>query len=196
MSIWEIVLIGAALAMDATAVAITDGMKEPKMRPYKACAIAGAFSLFQAAMPLLGYGLGVLFTAFIGQFAPVVSFCILALLGGKMLFDCILELRAGRGAALHPRPKQIGLLEIGAQAVATSIDALAVGVTLRAAEGNGLPLTFDLCALTIGGVTFVLALAGVLFGRRAGALFAERSGILGGTVLLLIGVKILLEGVL
>ncbi|MGN1077671.1 MAG: manganese efflux pump MntP family protein [Candidatus Gallimonas sp.] len=195
MTVWEIILIGAALAMDAVAVGMTDGMTEPRMPFSKVVAIAGAFALFQFLMPVLGYCFGSVFASVVRKIAPWLSFAILLFLGGKMILDCAKELTERKKFALRGRVKELTAAGLFAQAVATSIDALAVGVTLLAAETTrGLPFSADLCALVIGGVTFALSFAAVLLGRRAGNFFAEKAEILGGAILVLIGVKILLEG--
>ena len=91
MAIWEVMLIGVALSMDAFAVGMTDGMTEPKMRVWKILFIALLFGLFQFLMPVLGYYFGSIFTSLVEGIAPWLSFAILAFLGGKMVFDFFLE---------------------------------------------------------------------------------------------------------
>ena len=205
MSILEILLIGAALAMDAVAVGMASGMEEPHMGEGKVLLIAVTFALFQFAMPLVGYYCGYAFSAVIGRIAPYLSFALLLFLGAKMIADCIKEMRAARAAALlrpmllsrtHPaRTAFFGRLI--AQGVATSLDALAVGVTLLAADmAEGLPLPVALCAALIGIVTFFLSFAGVQVGRKAGGASAGTAGIFGGAVLIAIGVRLLVEGLL
>ena len=97
-------LIGAALAMDAVAVSMTNGMTDPRMRPAKALAIALTFAVFQFAMPVVGYYCGAVFASVVERIAPWLSFALLAFIGGKMIVDCILEMRekkrAGEGAQL------------------------------------------------------------------------------------------------
>ena len=100
MSFWEIVLIGAALAMDAVAVSMASGMTEPRMGLGRACAIALTFALFQFGMPLLGYYCGYAFFAAVERIAPWLSFALLVLIGGKMIFDCVKELREKKEEAL------------------------------------------------------------------------------------------------
>lgn len=202
MSEWEIVFIGIALSMDAFAVGMTDGMTEPKMRGVKVLAIALAFALFQFGMPLLGYFLGAAFTEFVGKIAPYLSFTLLLALGAKMIFDCAKEkTEQKKQPALRPfliaDAKPLGLLKLLVQAVATSLDALAVGVTLLAAEtGAGLPASVWLCALVIGAGTFSLSIIAVSVGKRAGDKFSDDAGFLGGVILIGIGLKILLEGII
>ena len=195
MEIWEIVTIGVGLSMDAFAVGMTDGMAEPRMRILKIFLIAGAFGLFQFLMPVLGYYLGSVFTSLVKRIAPWLSFAILAFLGGKMIFDFIMEHR--KKGEDSPPAHPTGAAKLLVQAVATSIDALAVGVTLLAAEtSQGLPFHVTLCALVIGAITFSLSVAAVLIGRKAGDKFSDKAQLLGGVILVAIGLKILIEGLI
>lgn len=196
MSILEIILLGAALSMDAVAVGMTNGMTQPKMRLPRAVETAGAFGLFQFFMPLAGYELGAVFAHYIVKIAPVFSFAILAFLGGKMIYECIKELVHRGKRSLAEKEKKNAALKLFVQAFATSIDALAVGITLLALEASGtlaLPALF--VSLVIGGVTFVLSLIAVLVGKKAGSLLADKAEILGGAVLVFIGLKIFLESI-
>lgn len=195
MSVLEIILLGVALAMDAVAVSLTNGMTEPKMRLSKAAETAGAFGLFQFFMPLLGYSVGAAFAKFVTAIAPMLSFLILVFLGGKMILGCIKELLEKR-PPFTKKEKRGDALKLLVQALATSIDALAVGVTLLALETQGtLALSPFFCALVIGAVTFVLSLVAVFVGKKAGAAIADKAEILGGVVLVFIGLKILLESI-
>lgn len=194
MQIWEIAVIGIALAMDAFAVSLTDGMTEPKMSVFKALLIAATFALFQAAMPLIGYYCGYAFASFVKKIAPYLSFALLFFIGAKMIVDCILELRQKENV---PKERRTGALKLLAQGVATSLDALAVGVTLLAQDTTeGLPFHVAWCASVIGAVTFLLSLFGVWLGKKAGDRFKSGAGIAGGCVLICIGVKLLVEGLL
>ena len=195
MSVFEIILLGAALAMDAVAVGMSNGMSEPKMKFKRVLETAGAFGLFQFFMPIVGYCAGEIFARYITAVAPMLSFIILVFLGGKMILGCIKEM-------INPGPrferkKGGSSLKLLLQALATSIDALAVGVTLLALESTGtLALSPLYSAIIIGVVTFALSLAAVFIGKKAGALIADKAEILGGVVLIFIGIKLLLEGVL
>lgn len=192
MTIAEIIMIGIALSMDAVAVGMTDGMLEPRMGVRKRLLIAGFFGAFQFLMPVLGYYGSSAFSGLIERVAPYVSFALLVLLGGKMIAE---------GAKREERSpfrqrKTLGAGKLAAQAFATSIDALAVGISLLAQDVTvGLPLPAALCALVIGGVTFVLSLAAVELGRAAGNRFSDGAELLGGVILVAIGLKILLEGI-
>ena len=205
MSAWEIALIGAALAMDAVAVSMAGGMAEPRMNMGKALAMAFTFALFQFAMPLIGYYCGYAFSSIVERIAPWLSFFLLLLIGGKMIADCVKELREKRSPELirpmlfpHNPPRRSAFLgRLIAQGVATSLDALAVGVTLLAAQtSEGLPFSVFVCAAVIGAVTFALSFAGVQIGRKAGDKFADTAGLFGGTVLIAIGIKLLAEGLM
>ena len=162
VSVWEIVLIGAALAMDAVAVGMASGMTEPRMRMAKAVAMALTFALFQFGMPLIGYFCGYAFSAVVEKIAPWLSFALLLLIGGKMVADCVKEQYEERHSGLmrpmlgaHAAPDRIAWAgRLLAQGIATSLDALAVGVTLLASEmSEGLPFPVVGCAAVIGAVT-------------------------------------------
>lgn len=194
MSVWEILLLGIALSMDAVAASMTDGMTEPRMLPIKAAAIAFSFGLFQFFMPLVGYYCGYAFAELVEKIAPWLSFALLGFLGGKMIFD---SMKTEGKVLLVGGVKQNGAGKILVQAIATSIDALAVGVTLLAAEtASGLPDPVFLCAMLIGETTTALSLAAVAIGKRAGDKLSDRAEFLGGAILLLIGIKILLQAFL
>lgn len=195
MSVLEIILLGVALAMDAVAVSLISGMTSPDMKLKRIFETAGAFGLFQFFMPLLGYCIGEAFSKYVAQIAPALSFLILVFLGGKMILGCVKELMEKRPPFMK-KEKEGGALKLLIQALATSIDALAVGVPLLAFEVQGtLALPPMLAALVIGAVTFALSFCAVLVGKKAGAAIADKAEILGGVVLIFIGVKILLESV-
>ncbi|MBQ8428618.1 MAG: manganese efflux pump [Clostridia bacterium] len=212
MGIWEVALIGVALAMDACAVAMTNGMTDNKMPVWKALLVGVFFGVFQFLMPLIGYYItGVIADAFLDTFKSIsawISFALLAFLGGKMLFECISEtIKEKRenqetgGACTRLsceacQPKlTIGKLTL--QAIATSIDALAVGVTLQmAAITEGLAMGAWGSTVLIGVITFGLSVGAVYIGKLVGNKLADKAGIVGGIVLLGIGLKILIESFL
>ena len=219
MEIWEIALLGIALAMDACAVAMTDGMTNPKMPFWKSLLIGGTFGLFQGLMPLIGYYVtGVIADAFVNTFEKIsawVSFALLAFLGGKMLIESIGELLSAKKETVaetcqrqgacpcsseNKLKKECSDLSVGGlllQAVATSIDALAVGVTLQMAKMQGyLALGAWGASGLIAAITLGLALFAVYLGKIIGNKLADKAGIFGGVVLLGIGIKILIEGLL
>ena len=211
MTVLEIVLIGMALAMDACAVAMTDGMTDSKMPVWKVLRIGVFFGFFQFAMPVIGYFItGLIAGAFLETFEDIsawISFALLAFLGGKMLFECIAEKikekrekdemeGAGTCSCSACQP-QTGLWKLTVQAIATSIDALAVGVTLQmAAIQQDLALGVWGATAVIGVVTLGLAIVAVYIGKLVGNKLADKAGIVGGLVLLGIGLKILIESFL
>ena len=203
MDIFDILLLAVAVSMDATAVGMTDGMADPKMPIKKALLIAAFFGLFQAAMPLVGYFVTKLVAgAFLSSFQKAsswVSFVLLALLGGKMIFYCVREMRSKkRGEAPEPLSAELSVGRLALQAVATSIDALAIGVTLQMAELSveGLFPPVGWAVFIIGAVTFALVVPAVYIGKLIGDKLADRAELIGGIVLVGIGVKLLLEGIL
>lgn len=185
MGLLELLLVGVGLSMDAFAVALCRGLKMKRMDWRGAAVIALFFGGFQAAMPLLGWALGKQFSQYIESFDHWIAFGLLVFIGGKMIYDVLYkgECSDGEGCGDKLEMKELFLL-----AVATSIDALAVGVTFAFLKVSILP-----AVLLIGATTFVLSLAGVCIGHRFGARFQSKAEIAGGVVLILIGVKILLE---
>lgn len=203
MSIYEVAIIGVALAMDAFAVSVANGIAEPRMRMRGQLCIAFAFGGFQFLMPLVGYVCGSAFSFLVEKIAPYLSLALLAFLGGKMIFDYFAETLSRRKAQfIKPPLSQNGKGGLTAarllvQAVATSIDALAVGVALLAQEQmGGLPAHVAVCALVIGIVTFLISGIAVTLGKKAGGRFTDEASLAGGLVLVGIGVKLLLEGIL
>ena len=194
MDIFDILFLAVALAMDAAAVGMTDGMADAKMPVKRVLTIGAFFGVFQALMPLGGYFLTKLFAS------SWVSFILLTLLGGKMIFDCVREIRAkNRGeiaAAENLAELSIGKLTL--QAIATSIDAFAIGVTLQmaqlSAEGLFPPLGWSI--FIIGVITFSLSVLAVYIGKLIGDKLADKAELVGGIVLVGIGIKLLIEGLL
>ncbi len=212
MQVWEILLLGLAVSMDACAVAMTNGMCEAKMPLKRVLLIGLFFGVFQMLMPVIGYYVaGAVAEAFLDIFEKIsawISFGLLAFLGGKMLWENISEMvKAKRenaktgGAGTCPvekNTKRPWVLQLLLQAVATSIDALAVGVTLKMADltETGLALGVWGATSVIGLITGVLSIAAVFIGKKVGNKLAEKAGLLGGIVLLGIGIKILIEALL
>ena len=216
MGFWDLLLMAVALSMDACALAMTDGMTNAKM-PFKKALLVGLFfGFFQFLMPVIGYFItGVIADAFLDTFESIsawVSFGLLAFLGGKMLVDGIKEWREAKthkdafcevnagaeACAACQKPEALTLGKLFLQAIATSIDALAVGVTLKMAALSPAGLVSGEwgATLTIGVITFVLSVISVYIGKAIGNKLTDKAGIFGGVVLLLIGLKILLESFL
>ena len=182
----SILLIGISLSMDAFAVSVTNGLTLKPFRVRYALWMGLWFGGFQFLMPLLGFLLGSAVSHYIMKFGPYISFALLAFIGGKMLLDSLRasgEEEAGMQTLSHR-----ALL---AAAVATSIDALAVGVSFAFMEGIRL---LPSCLL-IGCTTFVISFGGAMLGSRIPGLSGKKAGIVGGLVLIGIGIKLLVEGV-
>ena len=183
MGFAELFLIGVGLSMDAFAAAICKGLAMPKMRWNRGVVVALFFGGFQALMPLLGWALGRQFEQYITSVDHWIAFLLLGWIGGKMIWDAL----HGSGEEM-PAQDALDVKELFVLAVATSIDALAVGITFPFLQGDILP-----AVALIGCTTFAIALAGVWIGQRFGSRFKDRAALAGGMILCLIGLKILLE---
>lgn len=180
MGFAELFLIGVGLSMDAFAAAICKGLAMPKMRWNRGAVVALFFGGFQALMPVLGWLLGRRFEAYITSVDHWIAFLLLGFIGGKMVWD-----------SFHPEEEGGGgfnLRELIVLSVATSIDAMAVGITFAFLQVSILP-----AACLIGCTTFCLSLLGVWVGHRFGSRWREKATLAGGVILILIGLKILLE---
>ncbi|MCI9409612.1 MAG: manganese efflux pump [Oscillospiraceae bacterium] len=184
MGFLELFLIAIGLSADAFSVSVCKGLNMRKLNLKHAYLIALFFGVFQAVMPLIGYLLGTGFSEYIEKFDHWIAFALLAFIGGKMVIEAIREKDGG------PEEKTDALStgELTVLAVATSIDALAVGITFAFLKVNILP-----SVLLIGVTTFALSLGGVLLGNRFGAKYKTKAEVAGGVILVLIGLKILLE---
>ena len=198
----QTVLIGASLAMDAFAVSVCNGMCYRDMDKKKGGIIAATFGLFQMAMPLTGFFIAFglsrfIDTGYIDMFDHWIAFALLMFIGVKMIFDAAGELRGGSEAIT---PKKFSMAEVLVQGVATSIDALAVGVSFIAMYDSGInEVTVWGYTAIIGVVTLAIAAAGIFLGSKVGKLFEKKAGvaqIIGGLVLVCIGIKILIEGII
>lgn len=182
-------LLGAGLAMDAFSVSLANGLREPRMRGSRMLNIAGIYALFQFLMPMLGWfcvhNIVALFSS-LERLIPWIALLLLGWIGGNLLLEGLRE----RRAESPPQRRPVGLRELLAQGLATSIDALSVGFTI---EHYDLP-TAGLASGIIGGVTLLICLAGLLLGRRAGTRLSRHASLLGGVILIAIGFKIFLEG--
>lgn len=193
--ILEVFLIGVSLAMDAFAVSITDGMCYGDLNKKKGVTIPLTFGLFQAGMPLLGFFLGSLFISYIETFDHFIAFALLFAIGGKMVIDGIKE---AKGESDEVSIKKYSFPEVFVQGIATSIDALAVGISMISMVGITTANIWGYVAL-IGVTTFAISTVGLLIGIKVGKLFKDKvfiAEIIGGLVLVAIGAKILIEGLL
>ena len=181
MSIWELMVLAVGLSMDAFAVSICKGLASKTMRWDGAVACGAWFGGFQALMPTIGYLVGSRFYVYIERFDHWIAFVLLALIGANMLREALSGEEETVDASYRPR-------EMLVLAVATSIDALAVGVTLAM-----LQVSILRAALLIGLTTFAFSFAGVRIGNVFGSRYRKKAVIAGGVMLILIGVKILVE---
>lgn len=178
--------LGIGLAMDAFSVSLANGLNEPNMRAGKLCGIAGTFSFFQAAMPLIGWAVvhtAAFYFAVFERFIPWIALLLLGYIGGKMLFE---------GIGSHEEEQAAASLSFGlllAQGVATSIDALSVGFTISKYD----TLAAVVCALLIAAVTFVICMCGLFLGRKFGTKLSGKASILGGVILIAIGLEIFIS---
>ncbi len=187
MTLVELFLVAVGLSMDAFAVSIGNGTVIKRKR--RAVFAALMFGVFQAGMPVIGYFLGSAFAEFIKSFAPLIALGVLGFIGGKMVVESIGELR-GRGNTDESTLKEPGIGTIMIQAVATSIDALVVGVSFAAMSVEIAP-----AVCFIGVVTFVISLVGVFGGVKFGQLLGAKASLMGGIVLVAIGVKTFVQNV-
>lgn len=183
MDLVSIILIAFGLAADAFAVSLSSGMTLKDLKIADAIRIATFFGGFQAFMPAIGWWAGMGFRDAIAAFDHWIAFGLLAFIGGKMIYE-----------AVHPDseeetfrdPRNLYILLI--LAIATSIDALAVGLGFSV-----LSISISLPVILIGVITFFMSFVGVLIGDKLGQLFANKVEIVGGCILIFIGLKILLE---
>lgn len=182
MGLVELFILAVGLSMDAFAVSICKGLSLGKIRVKHMC-IAGAwFGGFQALMPLIGYYLGSVFSHIITTYDHWIAFVLLAIIGGNMIKESLDKDEEKADASMSV--KSMFLL-----AVATSIDALAVGVTFAFLDVNIIP-----AVSFIGIITFICSALGVKIGSIFGTKYKSKAEFFGGTVLIIIGLKILLEG--
>ena len=181
MDLWELFVIAVGLSMDAFAVSICKGLSTPRLRLRHSLICGGYFGLFQALMPLLGWLLGVRFQAMIASLDHWIAFILLGIIGVNMI-------RESRENEEESVDSSFAFRTMLPLAVATSIDALAVGVSMAFMSVHILA-----SAAVIGVVAFALSVTGGLVGRRLGCLFQRRAELTGGLVLIAIGVKILIE---
>lgn len=187
MGILDFVLLGVGLAMDAFAVSICKGLSMTKINKKQLVIIALFFGGFQALMPLLGFLLGNTFAQYVTKVAHWIGFALLIAIGVKMIIDAVKE----RNVKLDDeKDLPINYKELFLLAIATSIDAFAVGVTFAFYENVNVWLAIAI----IGGVTAIIAGIGVVIGNVFGSRYKFPASVVGGVILILLGIKILLEG--
>ena len=178
-SLIQLFVISISLALDAFSVSIVGGIHSKTSKLAHALKVAFFFGSFQLFMPAIGWVLGELLETFISSYGHWIAFILLSLIGLKMIKESTED--SGEKISIY-KTKTLILLSL-----ATSIDALVVGITL-----DYLNLPFLLSIVAIGLVTFTLCLFGFIFGKKIGTIFGKRLEVIGGIVLILIGLKILL----
>ncbi|NMD38443.1 MAG: manganese efflux pump [Christensenellaceae bacterium] len=184
MGFFELLFVAIGLSMDAFAVAICKGLSMKKINYNKTFIIALFFGGFQGLMPLIGWLLGTKFEKYITTYDHWIAFVLLGIIGGKMIYE-----------ALQPDADhcelfdELNIKDLFLLAIATSIDALAVGITLALLPNTNIILSITVIAL----ITFSLSFIGVIIGNKFGSKYKSKSELLGGIILVAIGIKILLE---
>ena len=178
MRVWEVIMIGIGLSMDAAAVSMTNGMVYPKTCRTKILSMPLFFGGFQALMPLLGYYASGVFADFLSRYSGIIVLIILGVIGGKMVYD-----------GLHPQLEEetdcsLTYRMLLIQAVATSIDAFAVGVGFSAMQVNIVQ-----AVSIIGVTTLVCSFLSIAIGKKFGNMLGNKAQILGGMILIIIGIK-------
>ena len=181
MEIYEILLIGIGLAMDAFAVSICKGLSMKKMNWKNAIRIALYFGVFQALMPLIGYFLGMTFESIVTTFDHWVAFALLTLIGGGMIKESFDD-------EDDKKNDKVDFKTMVVLAIATSIDALAIGITFAFFDVN-----IVLAVSIIGIITVIISVLGVKIGNRFGDKYQNKAQLMGGIILVLLGFKILFE---
>ncbi|MDD3363078.1 MAG: manganese efflux pump MntP family protein [Hespellia sp.] len=193
MGIIEIILLAVGLSMDAFAVSICKGLAMPKIN-FKNAAVCGVwFGGFQALMPMIGYLLGAQFAHYITAITPWIAFVLLLIIGGNMIREACSKCDCEE----NPDPK-LDVKTMFIMAVATSIDALAIGVTfamvpVRMVAVWSTLLNTILAVIVIGITTFIISCAGVKVGNVFGTKYEKRAELAGGIILVCLGLKILLQ---
>ena len=185
MGIFEIIMIGIGLSMDAFAAAICKGLNMRRLSGRNMIIIGLFFGGFQAGMPLLGWALGKNFEEYIVSVDHWIAFALLGFIGGKMIWDVI---KGDDDCGCCGCEDELDIREIFTLAVATSIDALAVGISFAFLRVN-----IGLAVSAIGITTFTLSALGVAIGHKFGARYEKKATLAGGIILIAIGTKILLE---
>lgn len=187
--VFNSILLGVGLAMDAFSVSLANGLNDHGMKRSKVFGIAGMFAFFQALMPMIGWvcvhTFVQCFTKF-EKFIPWIALVLLLFIGGKMLIEGL------KNDCDEGECRGVGFWALVVQGIATSIDALSVGFTI--ADYNWLEAL--LSALIIAVVTFFICWAGVVIGRKFGTRLASKASVFGGIILIFIGIEIFISGMI
>ena len=181
MDIIQLLILAVSLSMDAFAVAICKGLAFGRIRLRQALVVGLYFGVFQAAMPTIGYFLGMGFRQYIESFDHWIAFGLLAFLGARMIIEAV---RGGEEEV----SSSLDIREMPLLAIATSIDALAAGISLSVLDAS-----IGTAALFIGIITFSLSVAAVYIGGYIGAKFKKPAELAGGAALVLLGIKVLID---
>ena len=183
------ILLGTGLAMDAFSVSMVNGLKESEMPLHKMNLIAGVYAFFQFAMPMTGWiCVHTILTYFkkFETFIPWIALILLLYIGGKMLIEGI---RKTEEDTADNSALTFATLII--QGIATSIDALSVGFTIA----NYALLMAVICSLIIAAVTYIISITGIVIGKKAGTKLSSKASVLGGVILIAIGIEIFIKGI-
>ena len=180
--LFELLLIGIGLSMDAFAVSVCKGLGMDKLNIRQTIIIALYFGTFQGLMPALGWFFGLQLEHFVSKFAHIIAFILLLIIGGKMIIEAIKEDSCCKECT------KLSHRELFILAIATSIDALAIGISFAFLNTPIIP-----AIIIIGLTTFVLSILGVIIGNKFGSKYQQKAEISGGIILILIGLKILIE---
>ncbi len=188
MEFFTLLILAFGLSMDAFAVSVSNGLCYNGLNKTDVIKIAGTFGFFQAAMPLIGFFLGTTFSDLISSADHWVALILLSVIGIHMIYEAIKTLR---DPEIECSLKTCTYKSLLTQGIATSIDALAVGISFAVLQIN-----IYAAVLFIGVVTFIVSVIGVVLGKRLGARISGRAEIIGGLILIGIGLKIFLEHII
>ena len=179
--------------MDAFSISLANGLEEPNMKKRRMCFMAGIYAFFQFAMPMIGWLCVHTIVEYFEKFellVPWIALILLLYIGGKMIWEALRESKEASEEAVEERVV-LTFATLILQGIATSIDALSVGFTIA---DYGLLMAF-VASMIIAAVTFIICMAGLLIGKRAGQHLSSKATILGGIILILIGIEIFVKGI-
>ena len=193
--IFNAVLLGAGLAMDAFSVSIANGILEPAMKIRRMFMISGVYAFFQFIMPMLGWVLVTTLEEMFTKFSiliPWIALFLLLFIGGKMIVEAIIEKRKGNQQEKEKtKATKLTFKALIVQGIATSIDALSVGFTIS----DYSVLRAFASSLIIGTVTLMICLIGLIFGKKIGSKVSGIASVIGGAILIFIGIEIFVKGI-
>ncbi len=184
MSFIDVLFAAVGLSMDAFAVAICKGISFKKINTKNTLTVAAYFGIFQGIMPIIGFYFGNFFGKNLTKYSSVISFILLLFIGGKMVYEALKD-------DFSPTSDSTKFIEMIILAIATSLDALAVGVVIGLHPEKSLNVYIS--AIIIAVVAFIFSGVGVIIGKKFGEKLQRKAELLGGAVLIIIGIKILVE---